>query len=134
MVELSNSAPITLAPGEVATFNTVILDTGNCTCHRANTGSIKMNYRGFYDLRFSGNITGATAGTPVQIAMTLGGTPLPETTMISTPTAAGDLNNVATSTYIHNCCNDFSRVSIQNTGTVPVTIGVNANFSVRKAF
>lgn len=133
MVQLSNSAVITLAPGETAFFDRQTINTGNCTCYRGGISpSVKMASRGIYDIRFSGNITGATAATPVQIAFEIGGTAVPQTTMISVPAAANDFNNVAKMFYYPNCCDDFSRVGVVNNGTVPVTIGANATFSVKK--
>lgn len=133
MIELSNSAPITLAPGATATFDRVVVNTGRCTCFRNNpTNSIKMANCGVYQLNFSGNISGAAAGTPVQLSIAVGSFALPESVMISTPSAADALNNVSKTTYYENDCNEFSRVTVVNTGTVDVTIGAGASLSVLK--
>lgn len=132
MVQLSNSAEITLQPGATATFDKILINSGGCTCINNISPSIKMTSKATYVIHFSGNITGATAATPVQLAFDIGGTVVPATTMISTPTAAGDLNNVAKTFYYGNCCGDFDRVSVVNSGTTPVTIGANAVFSVAK--
>lgn len=132
MVQLSNTAAITLAPGAVATFDKVTLNTGRCTCFRNTSLSVKMKSRGIYDIRFSGNITGATAGTPVQLAFQIGGVAVPMSTMISTPSAADAFNNVSKSIYYGNCCDEFSSVAVMNNGTTPVTIAPNASFSVKK--
>lgn len=135
MIELSNSAPIVLVPGATAVFDLVKVNTGKCTCSRntSPTGSIKMTSCGIYQIHFSGNISGATAGTPVQLAIAVGGMALPESVMISTPSAADALNNVAKTLYYQNECNEFSRATIVNNGTETVTIGAGATFSVLRS-
>lgn len=132
MIELSNTTEQTLQPGQSITFNDVIVSTGCGECHRRNTSSIKMRANGIYAVTFSGNIGGTVAATPVQIAITLGGTPLLETTMISVPVAITDRNNVSTSTRVKNCCGDYDRVSVTNTGTTPVVIAANSSFIVER--
>lgn len=132
MIQLSNSTAQTLAPGASLIFDDVLNHTGCCECHRKNTSSVKMRSNGSYAVEFHGNI-GATAPGVAQLAMQLSGeTTLPETTMISTTAAAGDLNNVGASTIIRNCCGDFDRVSITNTGTTEITVGANSSFIVKK--
>ena len=87
---------------------------------------------GIYEVSFAGNISGAVAGTPVQLAFQLGGVTMPETTMVSTPGAANASNNVATSTLIKNCCGDYDRITVTNTGTADVTVAANSAFIVRR--
>lgn len=76
--------------------------------------------------------SGAVAGTPVQLAFQLGGATMPETTMVATPGAANASNNVATSTLIKNCCGDYDRITVTNTGTADVTVAANSAFIVRR--
>lgn len=132
MIELSNTTAQTLSAGQSITFDKVLLKTGCAECHRANTGSVKMRANGIYEVSFAGNIAGATSGTPVQLAFELGGEILPETTMVATPGAANASNNVATSTLIKNCCGDYDRVTVTNTGTTAVTVAANSAFIVRR--
>lgn len=134
MIEVSNSLPIVLTAGQTASFDLVKINGGSCTCRRNvnPTGSIRMTSRGIYQIDFSGNISGATAGTPVQLAIAVGGAALPESVMISTPSAADALNNVAKTLYYANECNDFSRATIVNNGTETVTIGAGAVFAIHK--
>lgn len=133
MIALTNTTAQTLTPGQSITFNDVILHTGCGECHRANTPSVKMRANGVYDVSFSGNISSATAGTPVQLSIQLSGTTLPETTMISTPAAADALNNVSVTTPVKNCCGDYDRVTVTNTGTVDVTVGANSVLYIRRS-
>lgn len=132
MIELTNSAAQVVQPGQSVAFNTVVLHTGCGECYRRNTPSIKLRANGIYEVAFSGNVTGATAGTPVQLGIALGGVGLPETVMVSTPATANAFNSVATSTLVQNTCGDYDRVTVVNTGTVAVTISANMKFSVRR--
>lgn len=131
MIVLSNTLAQTLAVGESITFDRVILHTGCGECHRANSQSVKMRAHGIYEIHFSGNISG-TAANPVQLSILVGGEPLPETTMIVTPAAAGDQFNVATATAVKNCCGDYDRVTITNTGTAPVLVETDTLLFVKR--
>lgn len=132
MIELSNTIEQTIQPGQSIVFDEVILKSGCCECHRKNTSSVKLRNNGIYAISFYGNIGGETAATPVQLAIQLGGSTLPETTMISVPAAVADRNNVAASTRLRNCCGDYDRVSVTNTGTVPVIVAPNSAFIVER--
>jgi len=124
MISLSNTTAQTLAPGQSITFNTVVLHTGCGECHRANTPSVKLKYKGIYEVSFSANIGSTTVGI-AQLAIQAGGDTLPESTMISTTAVAGNLNNVAKTIAVRNCCDDYDRITVTNTGTTTVTIGAN---------
>lgn len=133
MILLSNLTTQTLQPGQALTFNRVIKKCGRCECFNAQLPtSVKLSCNGDYDISFSGNITGATAGTTVQIAVAVAGQPLVETAMNSTPSAANALNSVSTLTNYRVCCGDLNRISIINTGTTPVTIAQNSAFLIRR--
>lgn len=132
MIVLSNTTDQTIQPGQAITFNTVVLHTGNGECHRPGTSSVKMKCNGIYELFFAGNIGATTETTQVEIAIQVGGETLPETRMISMSEAAGDLNNVSTKTGWKNTCCDYDRVTITNIGTVPVNIGANPTFFVKR--
>lgn len=133
MISLSNTTAQTIAAGQSLTFNTVLLKTrSRAECFRKNTGSIKLCAScAIYEVSFSGNISGA-AGTPVQLALALGGDILPETTMIATPSAANAANNVSVTTLVNNNCCDYDRVTIVNTGTTDVTVDANPIFFVKR--
>lgn len=128
---LTTTADVELAPDEVLVFDETLIKSGCGECHRDNTGIIKMRANGIYNVHFHGNI-GATVPGAAQLSVQLSGTTLPDTTMISTTAAAGDLNNVAMTTKVKNCCGDFDQVTIVNTGTTTVTVGAGAVFSVNR--
>lgn len=126
MIVLSNTTEQTLAPGQSIVFDDVILHSGCGECHRNNTSSVKMRANGNYNLFFAANIGGPTAATPVQLSIQVGGSTLPETTAISTPAAVADRNNVARATTFKNCCGDYDRVTVTNTGANSVIVGANS--------
>lgn len=129
MIQLTNSADLTLAPGASVTFDTVAVKTGCDTCHRKGSGLVNLNAScARYELGFDANI-GATAQGVAQLAITLDGEVLPETTMTSTTAAAGDLNNVSAHTFVKTCCRGGDSVTVRNIGTTTVTVA-NANFRV----
>lgn len=131
MIELSNTTAQTLTPGQALTFDTVLLNTGCGECHRTNSGIITLRKIGIYEVHFSVNIAGTAAG-PVQLTIELDGEPLTETTMISTPAAAADPDNVATATLVRTCCGCCGRLSVVNTGTSDVVVSANPAFYVKR--
>lgn len=132
MIVLSNSVAQTINPGESATFDTVILHTGCSECHRNGTGSVKLRSNGLYELHFSGNVGATAAGVQSNLALALGGDVLPETTMTVTITADTDVFNVSTTTATNNCCCDYDRITVVNTGTTPVVLAANPNLYIKR--
>lgn len=132
MIELRNSVAQVIQPGAAVALDTIINHSGCGECYRKGSNSVKLRSKGIYVVEFSGNITGTDAGVPVQLAIALGGQALPETVMVSTPSAANAFNNVSTGTQIPNCCCDFDRVSVVNSGTVPVTLSANFNLRIER--
>ena len=132
MILLTNSAEITLAAGQTLTFDTVALRFGCGEFHRDNSGAVKLCFNGPYLASFSGNLGGTVAATPVQLAFTIGGEVLPDSVMISTPAAVGDLNNVSKTIGLANRCGDYDRIAIVNNGTADVVIGAGSSFLVTR--
>lgn len=132
MIQLSNTTEQVLQPGQAIAFDDVILHSGCGECHRNGTSSIKMRANGVYSADFHGNVTASAAG-PIQLSLALtGDTYLPETKMDATIAAEGNLYNVGTDTLIKNCCGDYDRVSVVNTGTTACTIAPNCSFKVTR--
>lgn len=132
MIVLSNSATQTLNPGQAVVFDVVKERCGTCQCHRQGSSSVKMCSKGCYEVSFSGNVTGATANVSVVLGIQLGGETLPETNMVSTPSLANAFNNVSTSTILKNCCCDYSRLTVVNTGGNAITVGANTSFTIKE--
>lgn len=132
MIELSNTTAQTLAAGQAITFDKVLLKTGCAECHRANTSSVKLCSRGTYVVSFGGNIGTDAATTAVQLSIQLGGDTIIGSTMISETAAVGDLNAVAKTVPVRNCCCDYDRITVVNTGTTAVTVGANSTLFIRR--
>lgn len=131
MILLSNSTTQTVQPGEAITFDLETFKSGCCECHRQGSSAIKLKKCGVYELMFTGNIGGAAVGT-VQLQMEAGGEVLPETTIIVTEDTVGSLDNVASHTFFRNCCGDYDRITIVNTGTVAAVIDANSAFTAKR--
>lgn len=128
MVVLYTTTTQTLTTGQSVTFNG-LRKTG-CSEYVRGTApqQVFLKPDGLYLLDFSGDVTGATAATPVQIQAELSGAPIPETLRTSVPAAANDLNSVSAATAVStaaNCCFDLGslNVTVTNTGVNPITIG-----------
>lgn len=133
MVQLTNSVAQTVPAGGAVTFDTVLLKSGPAECYnRQIPTSVKLKCNGVYLVHFSGNISGAAAGTPVQLAIALGGVAQPATVMVSTPAEANAFNNVSKTFLVKNCCCDLDRVSVVNSGTVDTLVSANLVLSVRR--
>lgn len=133
MIVLSNTSAQVVPVGQALTFNTVIHKSGCAEGYRLGTGAVKLRANNaIYELSFNANVTGETATDPVQLSMAISGAQLPETTMIYTPAAANAIGNVAASTLIKNCCGDYDRITIMNTGLNPVTISANCCLFIKR--
>ena len=125
-----------------ANQNVLFTDTvtcGNCSiAHRDGSGLVTLRGntnqpRARYRVSFGGNIaipTGETVG-PVSLAIAINGEPVLSSTMIATPAAVDQYQNVYGSIYIDvstGCC---MNISVQNISTIPVEVQ-NANLIVER--
>lgn len=133
MIVLSNSAEQTVAVGDSVIFDTVIMHTGRAEWHRDNTAPVKLCRQcAVYAVSFNGNIAGDTAATELSLNIDASGAKLPETTMLSTPSAADQFNNVAAQTRYTSCCCGFDSLTVVNTGTTPLTLAPNSSFVINR--
>ena len=132
MIVLSNTTSQTLTTNQSVTFNTVVSRSGCNECHMANSSSVKLKSPGTYMVVFNANVTGATAGAPVQLAVNLGGETIPYSTGIYTPAAANAVGQITIILPLKQCCCDFDRVTVTNTGTNPIIISANPTFYIKK--
>lgn len=126
MIVASNSAVQTLTPGQSIIFDKTIMSNECGCCLRRS--SVKLTRKGVHTISFSGNIGATTADTEAEITVEVGGETLPETRMVTMSSAAGEVNNVSTTTKYNVCCSSFSVVKVTNTGTS--TINIDANTSL----
>lgn len=133
MLLLTNSAEQTVQPGAEVVYNVIVMSTGCAECTLRGTGLVKMKASGIYLVSFGANVTGDTAGTPVQLAFRLGGSAIyPGTDMIYTPAAANAFGNVSKTVHITNRNCMVDTISVVNTGTTPIIIGANPSFDIRR--
>lgn len=132
MIELSNTAAQTIAPGQSLTFDTVLLKTGCAEAHRTNSGIVTLKADcAVYEIHFAANISATAAGT-AQLAISLDGEPLIETTMINTISTSGDPDNAATATLVKTGCGCCGKISVTNTGTTSVIVSANPALFVKR--
>jgi len=135
VIILTNTVSQELAPGQSLTFNLRVLHTGKCECFREGSGAVVLGQRNaIYDVDFSANIGATVAAGVAQLAIASNGSPLVETTMISTTAAVGDLNNVAKHTAIKTCCCGPESITIINTGETTVVVENPSLFIRRLAY
>jgi len=132
MIKLTNLAAQTIQPGQSVIFNTVMKKSGCAECFRPGTGSVKLCKRpASYEAVFQANVTTETAGV-AQLSFELSGDILPESTMVRQIVTANDFDSISLSDLISvNCC-DFDRLTVTNTGTIPVVISTNPLFYVKR--
>lgn len=129
MISLSNTTEQVIEPGKSITFNLVLLHTGCCPKaerHRNNSANVELVRGDIFEIDFSANIAGEAAGA-IQLSVTLNGEPLPESTMISTPAAANELNNVARPGIRVRRLGCSDTVSVTNTGTENIILPANSS-------
>lgn len=137
-MELTANAIQTVpANGNVIFTDTVVC--GNCSImHREGSGLVTLRgltnqCRARFRVSFGGNIALPTGGTvgPISLAIAINGEPVATTTMISTPAAVEEFNNVFSAIFIDvpkGCC---SQISVRNTSDQPVNVQ-NANLIIER--
>ena len=125
-----------------ANANVIFTDTvvcGNCSImHREGSGLVTLRgitdqCRARFRVSFGGNIAIPTGGTvgPISLAIAIDGEAVATTTMISTPAAVEEFNNVFSAIFLDvpkGCC---SQVSVRNISDQPVDVQ-NANLIVER--
>lgn len=112
---------------------------GNCSIiHREGSGLVTLRgitdqCRARFRVSFGGNVAIPTGGTvaPISLAIAINGEAVGPTTMISTPAAAEEFNNVSASIFINvpaGCC---YTVSVRNLSDDAIDVQ-NANLIVER--
>ena len=101
----------------------------NCSC---GCGGCRRIYETLYRVSFHANIAIAEGGSvePIQLTISINGEPDPSSTMISTPAAVGDFQNVGAEIIVAvpSLCGCES-ISVRNTSTQAIDVQ-NANLTV----
>lgn len=133
----ANAVQVVAANGNVLFTDVPV--SGNCSImHREGSGLITLRgmtnqCRARYRAYFSGNVAVPTGGTAaaIQLALALDGEPVLTSSMISTPSAVDEYNNVSSAIFINvpkGCC---VTLAVRNTSTVPIDVQ-NANLIVER--
>lgn len=136
---------ITANAAQIVAVNQAVLFTetavaGNCSMiHREGSGLVSLRglpngqCRARFLVEFSANIAvpeGSEVG-PISLAISINGEPVLTSSMISTPAAVSQYNNIGASLYVDvpiGCC---SQISVENTSTIDVSVQ-NANFIIER--
>lgn len=139
MAEYTANAVQTVAIGQNVLFTeTPVACNKGYVCHRDGAGiftlrGITNQCKARYKVSFGGNIAVAEGGTlgPISLALTIGGEPVPATTMTVTPAAIGDFFNIFGAIYIDvpkGCC---YTVAVENVSDTAIDV-INSNLIVER--
>lgn len=137
-MELISNAIQTVASNQNVLFTDTVVK-GNCSIvHRDGSGLVTLRgitdqCRARYRVSFGGNVAIPTDGTvgPISIALAINGEAVAATTMISTPAAVEEYNNVFSAVFLdvpRGCC---FQVSVTNLTEDPIEVQ-NANLIVER--
>ena len=137
-MELTANAIQTVAAGANVIFTDTVVP-GNCSImHREGSGLVTLRgltnqCRARFRVSFGGNIAIPTGGTvgPISLAIAINGEPVATTTMISTPAAVEEYNNVFSAIFLDvpkGCC---SQISVKNISDQAIEVQ-NANLIVER--
>lgn len=138
-MEITANAIQTVGVGQVVIFTETAVPGNISMIHREGSGLVGLRgltngqLRARFLVNFSANIavpTGETVG-PISLAIAINGEPVATSTMISTPAAVEEYNNVSAGIFIDvpvGCC---SQISVENTSTIPVNVQ-NANLMIER--
>lgn len=137
-MEITANAIQTVNDGSNVLFSETVVN-GNCSIlHREGSGLVTLRgltnqCRARFRVSFGGNIAIPTGGTveAISLALAINGEPVATTTMISTPTATGEYNNVFSAIFLdvpRGCC---SQISVKNTSEQDIEVQ-NANLIIER--
>ena len=121
-MELTANAPQTVGSFRDLLFTDTAV-AGSCSImHREGSGLITLRgitdqCRARFRVSFGANVALSADATvaPITVEIAINGEPLADTTMISTPAAVGDFNNISRVLFLNvpsGCC---TQVSVKNT-------------------
>ena len=139
MMEITANAAQIVAVNQAVLFTETAVPGNYSMIHREGSGLVGLRglpngqLRARFLVEFGANVAVPTDETvgPVVLAIAINGEPVVTSSMISTPAAVEQYNNVSASLYIDvpiGCC---SQISVENAGTIPVSVQ-NANLIVER--
>ena len=137
-MELTANALQTVEANQNVLFTETAVCGSSSIIHREGSGLVTLRgltnqCRARFKVFFSGNIAVPADGTvgPISLAIAGNGEPVAATTMISTPAAVEEFNNVATAIYLNVPCGCCSQVSVRNTTATAIDVQ-NANLIIER--
>lgn len=125
-MEITANALQSVATGSNVVFTNIAV-AGNCSImYREGSGLVTLRgltngqRRARFRISFGGNIGLPTTGTvgAISLAIAINGEPVTTSTMISTPTATGQFNNVSRALFL----DVFTQISIENTSSQAIDV------------
>lgn len=138
-MEITANALQTVESFQNVIFTDTVID-GSCSIlHRDDSGLVTLRgisnnqCRARFRITFGGNIAITTGGTveAISLALSINGEPVATTTMISTPAAVEEFNNVFSSVFLdvpRGCC---YQIGVRNTSTQAIDVQ-NANLIIER--
>ena len=139
-MELTANALQTIAPNANVQFTDTAVSGKNCSIvHRNGSGLVTLRgitnqCRARFRITFGANVAlpaGGTVDTPISLAISIDGEQVGSATMISTPAAVEEFNNIFASIFIDvpsGCC---QTISVKNVGEEDIDIQ-NANLIIER--
>ena len=137
-MEITANALQTVETNQNVLFTETPIGGNNSIIHREGSGlvtlrGITQQCRALFRITFSGNIAIPTGGTvgPISLAIALDGEAVASSTMISTPAAVEQFNNVSSSIFVcvpSSCC---MTTSVRNISTQAIEVQ-NANLIIER--
>ena len=137
-MEIIANAVQTVPANQNVYFTDTVVGGNYSIEHRDNSGLVTLRgvtnqCRARFKISFGGNIaipTGETVG-PVSLAIAINGEPVASSTMIVTPAAVEEYQNVYGAIYLDVTAGCCMNISVQNISTIPIEIQ-NANLIVER--
>lgn len=137
-MEITANAVQTVQANQDVIFTETAVCGNNSIIHREGSGittlrGLTNQCRARFRVFFSGNIAIPTGGTvgAISLAISVDGETVGPTTMIQTPAAVNQFNNVASAIYLDVPCGCCSRVAVRNVSTQAIDVQ-NANLIVER--
>ena len=138
-MEITANTLQTVAPNGVVVFTNTASVGGPAIIHREGSGLVTLRgltnqCRARFRVTFGANVAlpaDATASEPISLAIAINGEPLVTSTMISTPGAVEEFNNIGRVVFLDVVAGCCVQVSVENTGTTPIDVQ-NANLIVER--
>ena len=137
-MEITANAVQTVATNSIVVFTNTAVNGNPSILHREGSGLVSLRgltnqCRARFRVTFGANVAIPTGGTvaPISLAIAINGEALPESTMISTPAAVEEYNNIGKSLFLDIAAGCCAQCSVENTGTTEINVA-NANLIIER--